>query len=99
MGEARHVLTGAKLAEFHSFIMPAAPTTAMWILDPLQTKLQYPRLNEFDQTHQSLADLRPNSYETHVPGDTTVTMHIEFQNNMELKLYKVSRVHSLIFST
>ena len=77
--------------------MPAAPsvaTTTMWILDRLQTKLQYPQLNEFDQ---SLADLRPNSYETHVPGDTTVTVHIEAQNNWEVKLYMVSRTHSLIF--
>ena len=78
-------------------IMPAAQsvtTTTMWILDPLQTKLQYPQFNEFDQ---SLADLRPNSYETHVPCDTTVTMHIEAQNNREVILYMFSRAHTLIF--
>ena len=77
--------------------MPAAPsvtTTTMWILDPLQTKLQYPRLNEFDQ---SLADLRPNSYETHISGNTTVTVHNEGSNNREVKLYMVSRAHNLIF--
>ena len=79
--------------------MPAAPsvtTTTMWILDPLQTqtKFQSPRLSEFDH---SLADLRTNSYETHISGDTTVTVHIEGPNNREVKLYMVSRAHNLIF--
>ena len=77
--------------------MPAAPsvtTTTMWILDPLQTKLQYPRLNEFDK---SLAYMQPNLYETRISGDTTVTVHIEGPNNREVKLYMVSRTHNLIF--
>ena len=73
MGEAHHVLTGDKLAEFQYACSPTRLTMTMWILDPLQTKLQYPRLNEFDQ---SLANLRPNPYETYVPDNTTVTVHI-----------------------
>ena len=80
MGEAHHVLTRDKLAEFHHARGPVRYDHDD--VDPLQSKLQYPRLNEFE-FDQSLADLRlPNSYETHVPGDTTVTVHIEAQNNI-----------------
>ena len=87
MRKAHHVLKGDKPAEFHHDRGPVRYDDDD--LDPLQTKLQYSRFNEFDQ---NLAGLRPpSSYETHVPGDTTVSVHVEAQINREMKLYNWSQ--------
>ena len=89
--KAHNELTGNKPAEFYH---ARGPVRYDDDVESLQTKLQYTWLIEFDQ---NLGGLRPPSlYEAHVPGDTTVSLHVEAQNKMEMKLYMVSRTHSSI---
>ena len=54
MGKAQHVLKGDKPAEFHHARGPVRYKDDD--LDPLQTKLQYSRPNEFNQ---NLGGLKP----------------------------------------